>query len=307
MTDFTGCIAIDWGTSSFRAYLISADGEIAELRQAPVGILKISDDAYAATFTEQIGDWLETHPDKTIIMSGMIGSRQGWLEAPYAPCPANLASLSASLTPLELPSGRQVWFAAGLSYHSGGGTPDVMRGEETQILGAVDLINDPNALICLPGTHSKWVSLDSGSVAKFETHMTGEVFETVSRHTILSALMDGGNSDDDAFTRGLDRSSEDGGLLNHLFGVRALGLFDQLSSDGASSYLSGLLIGHEIRAASGHNLKDEVHLIGDGYLVDRYQTALSHLGIEPIKLPDDLAARGLTKLAKVIAARESRS
>lgn len=297
----TAAIGVDWGTSSLRAYRLAEDGAILERRETPSGIMAIEAGAFEAAFEEAVGDWLDA-ADKAapVVLSGMIGSRLGWHEAPYLSCPANVAELAAALLPVDLARGRRIWIAPGLSHHDAGGTPDVMRGEEVQILGARNMLGDESAMVCLPGTHSKWAQVEAGRVIGFATHMTGEVFEAVRGHTILGRMIDGDAWDDVAFIAGLERAGEPGGLLGHLFGVRAKGLFGDLDEGTAGGYLSGLMIGHECNAALMAVGTATVALIGAGPLVELYAKALSHLGHDSQILPSDVAAAGHMRLARTL-------
>ncbi|MDG2286994.1 MAG: 2-dehydro-3-deoxygalactonokinase, partial [Alphaproteobacteria bacterium] len=236
----TVVIGVDWGTSSLRAYRLAEDGTVLERREAALGIMAIEGGGFEAAFEKTIGDWLDAAGEATVVLSGMIGSRQGWHEAPYLACPADVTELAAALLPVDLARGRQIWIAPGLSHRDDGGTPDVMRGEEVQILGAQDAIGAAPALVCLPGTHSKWARVEGGCVLGFSTHMTGEIFEVVRGHTILGRMIDADAWDEAAFVAGLDRAGEPGGLLGHLFGVRAKGLFGELNEATAGAFLSGL-------------------------------------------------------------------
>lgn len=296
MTDTTA-IGCDWGTSSLRAYLLGADGAVLERREAARGIMTIDEGTFETVFEEILGDWLDQAADAPVILSGMIGSRQGWREAPYLACPANVGDLASALLALDLTRGRRVWIAPGLSHRDSGGTPDVMRGEEVQILGALEALGEERALVCLPGTHSKWATVEAGRVLGFATHMTGEVFEAVRDHTILGRMIDAEAWDDSAFLAGLERSGEPGGLLGQLFGVRAKGLFGELDEKTAGAYLSGLAIGHECRAALTGHARTDIALIGAGRLVGLYVKALAHLGQDTRTLAPDVAAAGHWRLA----------
>ena len=235
----------------------------------------------------------------------MVGSRQGWAEAPYAPCPAGIDQLRAALIAVPFShSGRpvRIRIVPGVSAQDGNGVPDVMRGEETQILGAL-----PRAgahLACLPGSHSKWVQVSDGRITGFTTHLTGEAFAALRGHTILGRMMRDGPTDAEAFAAGVERAGQDGGLLHHLFGVRTQGLFGTLSEAGAASYLSGLLIGHELRAAllernmDGDGRRETVHLIGAGPLCALYAQAILHFGHGSKLCDPDAAALGLWRIGK---------
>lgn len=299
----TAAIGCDWGTSSMRAYRLGAEGAVLERREAARGIMTIADGAFEAAFEAVLGDWLDQAGAAPVILSGMIGSRQGWREAPYLACPANVGDLASALLALDLARGRRVWIAPGLSHRDAGGTPDVMRGEEVQILGALEALGEGPALVCLPGTHSKWARVEAGRVLGFATHMTGEVFEAVRDHTILGRMIDAEAWDDAAFLAGLRRSGEPGGLLGQLFGVRAKGLFGELDEKTAGAYLSGLAIGHECRAALAGGKRAEIALIGAGRLVGLYGTALDHLGHRTRTLAPDVAATGQWRLAQAVAGK----
>ena len=170
-------IGIDWGTTSFRAYRIDAAGNVLESREAPAGILAVRDRDFAAVLARETGAWLAAEPGVPVVASGMITSRQGWLEVPYRPCPAGSAEIAAAL--MRHPARPDLRFVPGLSFMATDGVPDVMRGEETQILGALRssvALQSGRHLVCLPGTHTKWVVLEDGVVREFLTSVTGELF-----------------------------------------------------------------------------------------------------------------------------------
>lgn len=302
MTAATVAIGVDWGTSSFRAYRFAADGEMLEGRRAQAGILVIDDGAFEDAFEELIGDWLDAYPQVPVVLSGMIGSRQGWLETPYLACPAAVDDIAGALVPLTLSRGRLIHLAPGLSTRAADGIPDVMRGEEVQILGAVDLIGTGSATVCLPGTHSKWARVEDRRVTRFSTHMTGEVFDVLRRHSILGRGIEHAAWDDAAFLEGVARSGARGGLLHHLFGVRAAGLFGDLAPETAGAFLSGLVIGHEIRSAEPDGT---VHLVGEDDLVRLYGRALAQLGHRGEAVAAHAAACGLFLIADSLARGES--
>ncbi len=281
-------IGVDWGTSSLRAYRIGPDGLVLDRRAAPLGILAVTDGDFAAVLTREIGPWL-AQGETLVLLCGMIGSRQGWREASYVPCPAGPADLAAALVDVPFDRAR-VKLVPGLSAREPDGVPEVMRGEETQIVGVLSTLG-ADGVACLPGTHSKWVSIANGRVAHFRTFLTGESFAALRDHTILGRMMRGEATDAAAFDRGLARARADGGLLHHLFGVRTLGLFGQLAEEAAASYLSGLLIGHEIAAAFPK--RATVHLIGAAGLCMLYARAIERAGGRAIIEDEDAAARGL--------------
>ena len=287
-------IAIDWGTSSFRAYRLAADGAIVDKRASALGILAVKDGKFAEALETQIGDWLGAG-EAPVLMSGMIGSRQGWKEAPYAACPAGLKEVAAGMVEVRWGSARSAWIAPGLSCRDAQGVPDVMRGEETQILGALEQVSARSPWICLPGTHSKWVKIEGGRIVRFATYMTGEVFAVMKAHSILGRMMKEAKLDPVAFESGVLRAREPGGLLHHLFGVRARGLFGDLPDEDSASYLSGLLIGHELAAIP--RLNDTVYLLGAPELTHLYTEALKSYGVDTRILDPDAVVRGLFRLA----------
>jgi 2-dehydro-3-deoxygalactonokinase len=281
-------IGVDWGTTSFRAFRMAQDGAIRDRRSGPRGILNVQDGRFADALREEIGPWLaggENH----VLLSGMIGSRQGWQEAPYLQCPAGAADIAGALTEIGF-DWAQVKLVPGLCATDESGVAEVMRGEETQIVGAMPALGEAG-LACLPGTHSKWASIERGRIIGFATHMTGEAFAALRGHTILARLMRDGPTDPAAFDQGLARSAEPGGLLHHLFGVRALTLVGRLSEAASASYLSGLLIGHELRAALKPGSR--VTLIGAPELCGLYARAIAACGGEAVLEDGDAAARGL--------------
>ena len=198
-------IAIDWGTSSLRGARLGTSGQVLESRDFPRGILTVPPGQFEAVFNELFGDWMQAEGALCLI-SGMAGSRQGWQEAPYCPCPAGFAELSQHL--LWLQPDRMA-LVPGLSCTRADTlhTPDVMRGEEVQIFGALQLTGRDNATLVLPGTHSKWVQVHSGRVMQFQTFMTGEVFALMSQHSILGKTLGlNGAFDPAIFLQGVDQS-----------------------------------------------------------------------------------------------------
>ena len=285
-------IAVDWGTSSLRGARLDDAGQVLEEKSAPLGILNVLNGDFAGTFSAQFGDWMKS-PDMLCLISGMAGSRQGWAEAPYAPCPAGPAELAKHLHWVE--SGR-IALVPGLS-DTQRDVPDVMRGEEVQIFGAMRLAGLSDGLFVLPGTHSKWAKVRGGKVQGFRTFMTGEAFGLFSQRSILGRTSDSNAPlDQAAFLQGLDRAGEGGGVLHHAFGVRALGLFDRLSPAQSSSYLSGLLIGEELRHQPLDQGSDVV-VIGAPALAARYALALGTHGATVRTFGAEATWAGLRALA----------
>lgn len=289
-------IAIDWGTTSFRAYRLDRSGRVLEQHSSAKGILAVEDGKFAEALHREIGDWISAG-DAPIMMSGMIGSRQGWAEAPYVDCPAGFDEIAAKLREVRWNT-RRAWIAPGVTCRDASGVRDVMRGEETQILGVLHELPAGEQRICMPGTHSKWVTVKDGRIERFSTHMTGEVFAVLRHHSILGRMMTVKDTGTDiaAFEQGVVRSAQPGGLLHHLFGVRARGLFGELDEKQSASYLSGILVGHELRAALG----DIRHawLLGSAQLAQVYRYAAKAMGINVTTLDPNAAMRGLHRLSE---------
>jgi len=282
-------IAVDWGTTSCRAYRLQR-GAIVDRREAHTGILHVENGAFAATLRLLIGSWL-ADGETRVLLGGMIGSRSGWVETAYVPCPVSRSELARMLVSVPF-EGATVQVVPGVSANDAAGVPEFMRGEEAQIFGA----DIETGVACLPGSHSKWVRVVDRRIVDFTTHLTGEAFAALRAHTILARTMADGPTEQSAFDAGVARSADPGGVLHHLFGVRALALVGRLTEATTSSYLSGLLIGHEVRAALLPHT--EVHVIGAAALTELYARAILACGGRPRRWPDDTAALGLSQLAE---------
>lgn len=295
-------IAIDWGASSLRAYRLDDDGGILERRRADRGVLSC-EGQFATELAGQIEGW----DDARIMLCGMIGSRGGWVEVPYVECPTGEHEIAASIVRLARQptfAGRDLFVVPGMIDRNSSLTADVMRGEETQVIGLLGSLDEGTHTVCLPGTHSKWVCVRDRSVASIRTMMTGETYALFRKHSVLARLMpkEDPPMDIPAFDEGLRRSGDPGGLLHHLFGVRTTALLGRLTETQSPSYLSGLLIGHEIRAQLPR--PTSVHLIGNERLQIAYSRALQEFGIEVRRHPEDLAATGLHRLARAMTCRQ---
>jgi len=289
-------IALDWGTSSLRAWLLDATGAIAATRSAALGIMHISDARFEAAFLEVCGDWIEAHAGIRVIASGMVGSRQGWHEAPYVACPAAIEDLIGALLRFTTRDRTEIAIVPGVVLRTV--VPDVMRGEETQVFGALSAEFD--GVLVLPGTHSKWVRVRRGRIESFVTFMTGELFSVLREHSILGRLMEVGRFDEEAFLRGVDAGVAPGGIAAKLFAVRTLGLFAEVAASGLDSYLSGLLIGDELaegRRRFAFEAGLPPALVGEPVLMDRYRRAFARLGVTVATADTASAVRGLWRIA----------
>ena len=314
----TQLVALDWGTSQLRAYRLGGGGAALEARELARGIAYIARGAesgeerardFERAFAEACADWLRACPGVPVIACGMVGSAQGWREAGYLDVPASFDDLGSALVALETDGGIAVHIVPGV--RENGRLPNVMRGEETQIAGA---LADPawrappgrTTLVGLPGTHSKWAQIRDRQIIHFDTFMTGEVYELLSTHSLLArTLVRSGDANLAAFDRGLRAAgSPEGraGVLATIFSTRALGLAGALSAEAQADYLSGLLIGHEIQglvaaAADALDGADRILLVGDEGLCRRYRRALARFGYRDVAAVHDAAPRGLWRVA----------
>ncbi len=305
----TRLVGIDWGTSSLRLVAMNGQGNTVASLQSDRGIARIGPDGFEAALEQALMPW-QLPVSVPLILSGMIGSRNGWVEAPYLDAPVPLASLAGALVTHRSRAGRHLHFVPGVRLV--GRQADVMRGEETQLVGAVAGHPGEQLVVLLPGTHSKWVQLsgadDDRVVSGFATHMTGEVYGVLRQHSILGLMMSADDAVDsadplrrEAFLEGCTVGSSQPALLNAMFGVRAKGLLGGLNGVDAADYLSGLLIGYEVASALGASaaLSGAVLVIGEGALTQRYLLALQHLGVEATAVPNT-AKVGLFALAEAL-------
>ena len=287
-------IALDWGTTSFRAYLVDAAGAVRDTRASADGILTVKDGAFEPVFERQVAGWDTGLP---VLASGMITSRQGWREVPYAGAPAGLVELAAGVARFLTGGGRTILFVPGVSCRAENGVPDVIRGEETQIVGA---LGGGSGIVATRGTHCKWVAVEAGRITRFATFMTGEMFAVLREHSILGRLMTGEATTGPGFARGLEAGLAGKALLHDLFATRTLGLFGDIAGDDLASYLSGLLIGAEILGARAMfpPSADGVTVIGGAALTEPFGKALDIAGIAWRAGPPDAAVRGLAKIGR---------
>jgi len=283
-------IGMDWGTSSLRAFLIGAQGEVLDSVTTREGIMQIPDRNFDAVFDRLVGSF-PSNAGLPIVVSGMITSRNGWVETPYVTMPTGPEHLAQSLVRHQSQSGALIHFVTGATTEHISG-PDVMRGEETQIIGSAALgLSD--GIFVMPGTHSKWVHVALGKIQDFATYMTGEVFASLKDHTILGTLMEMSDFDLSAFQKGVSAAQDRrANLLHDLFHVRTLPLMGKLKETETADFLSGLLIGTEIVAALKKNETKRVTIVGRNDLADRYEIALQAVGISCQRAPDDIAAKG---------------
>jgi 2-dehydro-3-deoxygalactonokinase len=311
--ELAALLALDWGTSSLRAFLLDGRGHLMAERHSERGLMHLAHPGVAGfehALGEVAGDWLRARPGLPAVACGMVGSAKGWREAPYVPCPVDTRQLAAQGCWVDSASGSRVLIAPGVLHDPDQGYPDVMRGEETQIAGALALHPEwaGDACIVLPGTHAKWARIEGGRITSFWTCMTGELYAVLRQHSLLGQTMsDVGATADEAaaaFACGLAlaRRSQPGELTHQLFAVRTLGLRQRIGAGALPDFLSGLLIGHELvyglgRLATMGAGAVPLLLAGDVALSRRYARAFEALGHPPAAVLGNTAALGLYHFA----------
>ena len=291
-------IGLDWGTTTLRAYLMSANGRVMDQRAEPWGIMQLGERDFARANRDITGPW-QAAAGLPVIASGMVGSAQGWIEAPYCTAAAGATELAKHL--IVIP-GADIHIVPGVAQRA---QADVMRGEETQVIGAVSMhpqLRRDSLVIC-PGTHSKWVRIRDARISAFTTYMTGELFSVLSAHSILGRLAGAAATPTssvaaDAFVLGV-RTARDSArdTSSLLFSARARVLLGELAAEASLEYLSGLLIGNELRSALAAGPAPDA-LIGDVPLCARYARALGEFDLCNVPVIDGSAPRGLWEIAK---------
>jgi 2-dehydro-3-deoxygalactonokinase len=294
-TRIPALIGIDWGTTRLRAYQIDRTGSVLERRESDRGIITISDGRFEEALGSVIDGW---PPGLPILMCGMIGSRQGWREMPYCPCPVRAVDLSRTVATVGTGRG-SIRILGGVSSMAQNQQYDVMRGEETQIFGIESL--SASQLVVSPGTHSKWAVIEDSAIRSFRTYMTGELYALLREHSILGRLMQGQEGapiDETSFMDGVRSSFEDQDLLHVLFTVRTQALFGKQPPAMLPSYLSGILIGSEVSGAVRRHAAQCAVVISSPELGALYQMALSAAGLRNVAQVDgdQAVARGLWRL-----------
>lgn len=275
MTRYADWIAVDWGTSNLRAWAMRGTEPVAEAG-SDKGMGAVAPGGFEAALLEIIEPWLGAGR-MPVIACGMVGARQGWIEAPYAQVPCPPVGASSITAPSSDPR-IDVTILPGLSQSN---PPDVMRGEETQIAGYLAEVPDFDGILCMPGTHTKWVQISAGEVVSFRTYMTGELFALISTQSVLRHSMDDA-FDMDAFLDAVrDGMADPQALAGRFFTLRAEGLLKDTKPGASKARLSGLLIGAELAAAKPYWLGQRIALLGAGKLNDLYGRALAAEGAMP--------------------------
>lgn len=285
-------IAIDWGSTNLRAWLVEND-QRQESRQSEAGVTRLNGKSPQAVLADVTKGWRDSATP--VVMAGMVGSNAGWKSVPYLPLPASLSTIGEQLTAVD----DNVWIVPGLCVCRED-NHNVMRGEETQLLGAQTLA--PSSLYVMPGTHCKWVKADDRYIQDFHTVMTGELHHLLLRHSLLGAGLPEQQPSQSAFTAGLDRGLATPALLPQLFEIRASRLLGALPPEQASEFLSGLLIGAEVATMSECLSDQEITLVAGEALANRYQQALAAVGRQATIISGDTAFQaGIRSIVNAMA------
>lgn len=267
-------IAVDWGTSNLRSWAMSHDGRVKDTACSDAGMGKLKRDEFEPTLMSLIEPWLRFETTQ-VVVCGMAGARQGWFEAPYVSAPC---APSSQLVPVPSTDKRlNVGIIPGIKQTK---SPDVMRGEETQVAGFLSENPDFDGIVCLPGTHSKWVHISAREVVSFQTFLTGEMFDLLTNHSVLKHSTQSDDWDDESFSTAVnDALSKPERIAADLFRLRADDLLNATPKNTSRARLSGLLIGAELAAARPFWLGQNVALLGAGGIANLYTKALSHVGV----------------------------
>jgi 2-dehydro-3-deoxygalactonokinase len=288
-----GFIAVDWGTTNRRAYLIGRDSRSVDEFEDAQGILSVP----AGGFHDAVGEIRARLGDKPLLLGGMIGSNRGWVEAPYVSCPAGLDDLVAGLVWPE----EDVAIIPGVA-DDGDGRADVMRGEEVQLAGAIAAGTIPaDCTVCHPGTHNKWAEVAGGRIAAFRTVMTGEFFNLLKEHSILADLLGPDAEPGEPFSAGVRRGLETDAIQAELFSVRARVLLGKARREDAAAFTSGLLIGSDVRIGLSGST-GPVIIMGRPELTELYAAAIAIAGHDAVELDGEQCfLAGATHIAERIA------
>lgn len=291
-------IAVDWGTSNLRAWAFDADGRLAGKATSDEGMGKLDPDQFEPALLRLVSQFLDDDTATPIICCGMVGARQGWIEAPYVPVPFSPTEIAGAVRAPTNDPRLEVFILPGAMQST---PPDVMRGEETQIAGYVAANPKFAGTLCLPGTHTKWAEIADGRILGFRTFMTGELFALLSGQSVLRFSLAGEGWDDAAFVEAAENAfSLPQEIAASLFGLRAASLIEDAGPAVARARLSGLLIGLELAGTRDYWQDREVAIIGDTGLAERYATLLAQRGVDAERVDADAMT-----LAGLSAARRS--
>lgn len=309
-------IAVDWGSTHLRAALI-IDGELVAKASSADGIRNLQGRSCADALFSVCGEWKLKHPDARILASGMVGAREGWVELPYVHAPCSIDDLIMGIVSVESAELGEVLLIPGVRVDTPDGTStDVMRGEEVQIFGLLaTMTTGEDAVFCLPGTHSKWVRCRAGRIEDFQTWFTGEAYELLTTRSLVSGDGTRAAIGSDAFYRGLHSAEIPGGLLRQIFIGRTHVLSERLQARELQSYVSGLLLAHELRGArefapnffdhypssdTSETQSSSLILVGDSMASDAVAVALKDAGVPFVRPTIESHLEGIIAIQKKI-------
>lgn len=288
-------IAIDWGSSNFRAYAVDKEGNVRQRTKAHQGVLRIKDGNFAGILKRLLGKWFNKYPGIPLLMLGMIGSEHGWQDVEYTEAPINAEGLARYVEKIyNHRFDRDIYVIPGVkAFRDNHVSFDEVRGEEVQVFGALEqqpTATDEHHYICCPGSHSKWVDTHNDSICNIHTFMTGELFSLLSRNSVLATYMEASFTDPEAFKQGLRLSEKQDALLADLYTVHTEGMAEQIGRTSLSSYLSGILIGHEIKSAKKiFSEMKTLTLVGAPWLMEMYQQACQFYQLDASLMKSDHA------------------
>lgn len=293
----TKYLILDWGTTNFRAFAMSADHELLATQEHPMGILQVEDGKFAESLESILHGWLSNYRQLPVYMAGMVGSLKGWFNVAYAATPVGSAGLSEKAHRFNLPWGPEAIIMPGVSHEYDGDKYDVIRGEEVQALGLAKIIDSENYQAILPGTHSKHLTFKQGKLWSFASFLTGELYSVISNHMLLGRDLPKPCGDEKAFVKGV-QDGQSGPFSSRIFLAWTNRLFEKLSKEQIPDYLSGLLIGFELRELQS----EEVFIVGGDTLAKLYKTAATSLGIKAITADgNECFLAGMTQLIKDVS------
>ena len=275
-------VGVDWGSSQLRAYLLNGEGDVLDALEDGEGVFAGRTD-FKRVFRQTCGGWLSRTPGIPVLMAGMVGSRQGWMETEYVPCPVSLPSLGERIVQMPTVDGSSLYVVPGVSNVGPSGLPDVIRGEETQLFGSISRQGGDDLIACFPGTHCKWAQVERGRIVRFSTFMTGELFSALSECASLAPFLNANEDslDEAAFLEGIALSRRDGGLSHQAFSIRSRPLVEGRPNIAGASRLSGLLVGAELEAGLKlHPGVRKIAVVGSDELGARYRLAFAEHGVD---------------------------
>jgi 2-dehydro-3-deoxygalactonokinase len=294
-------IVLDWGSSQLRAYALAVDATILQSRQSDTGVFAVKDKQFEPTLRALIGDWLDLHPNIEICAAGMVGSANGWAQAPYVATPASIHALREQVLHVPFKRSNHVLKIIPGVRHGAGASVDVMRGEETQLFGVLGDAQD--GVFCLPGTHCKWVCVRNREIVDFRTHFTGELFHLLSTHSSVSSVLDPGVPfDEKSFDEAVQRAHENpSDLLHQIFTLRASVVSGERSRSQLQSALQGILIGSDVANGLQYLRRSfgaftNISLVGNATLTTLYARALQLLGVSTTLHDADATVNGITQI-----------